>query len=157
MDPCAQLRRDLIDAVRERDRELDLARRRFWLGLLGLDFILDWEERSTVDRALGGFLAMVQTGEVILALQQLLRVFGGLARRTGRRTAERILGRLLGRTLGLVAVSMLAVDILVGYTRWEEEEVRIRRRFTARLRQLLEETRCARPQRIFHEEGVPLP
>lgn len=157
MDPCAQLRRDLTDAVRERDRELALARRRFWLGLLGLDFILDWEERSGVDRALGGFLAMVQTGEVVLAVQQLLRVFGGLARRTGRKAAERILGRTLGRTLGLVAVSMLAVDILVGYTRWEEEEVRIRRRFTARLRQLLKESHCPRPRQIFHEEGVPLP
>lgn len=157
MDPCAQLRRDLTDAVHERDRELDLARRRFWLGLLGLDFILDWEERTTVDRALAGFLAMIQTGEVILALQQLLRVFGGLASRTGRRTAEKILGRFLGRTLGLVAVSMLAVDILVGYTRWEDEEVRVRRRFTARLRQLLQETHCPRPERVFREEGVPLP
>jgi len=157
MDSCAQLRRDLIDAVRERDRDLERARRRFWLGLLGLEFILDWEERSAVDRALAGFLAMVQTGEVILALHQLFRIFASMARRAGRRTAERILGRFLGRTVGLVALSMLAVDVLVGYTRWEEAEVRIRREFAARLREILEATDCSRPEEIFREEGIPLP
>lgn len=146
-----------MDAVRERDRELELARRRFWLGLLGLEFILDWEERSTVDRALSGFLALVQTGEVVLALRQLLLLFQGLARRGGRRIAERLLGRALSRTVGLVAVSMLVVDIIVGYTRWEEAEARVQRRFRARLRQLLDETHCPRPERVFHDEGVPLP
>lgn len=157
MDACEQLRRDLRDALGERERELELARRRFWLGLLGLEFVLDWEERGTVDRAIAGFLCMVQTGEVVLALQQLIRIFQSLAGTAGRRSAERVLGKMAGRMLGMVALSLLVVDIISGYVRWEEEEANIHRRFKARAGKLKDETSCPAPARIFKEEGVALP
>ena len=118
MDACEQLKRDLRDALDERDRELDLARRRFWLGLLGLDFVLDWEERGAVDRAVSGFLTMVQTGEVVLGLQELYRILRG---------------------------------------RWEEEEVNVRRRYRARIRELRSGTECPDPDRIFSELGIAVP
>lgn len=157
MDACAQLRRDLQDALAERDRELDLARRRFWLGLLGLEFILDWEERSAVDRAISGFLCMVQTGEVVLALQELVRIFRTLAGAAGRRSAERVLGKMAGRMLGMVALSLLVLDILAGYVRWEEEEANIHRRFKARIRELWAAEDCPHRARVFAEAGVPRP
>lgn len=157
MDACEQLRRDLRDALGERERELELARRRFWLGLLGLEFILDWEERGTVDRAIAGFLCMVQTGEVVLALNELIRIFRSLAGRAGRRGAERVLGKMAGRMLGMVALSLLVADVIAGYVRWEEEEANIHRRFKARVTGLRDETSCPAPARIFHEEGVTLP
>ena len=128
MDACEQLKRDLKDAVEERDRELHLARRRFWLGLLGLDFILDWEERGAVDRAVAGF-----------------------------RSAARVLGKTASRMLGMVALSLLVVDVIAGYARWEEEEVNVRRRFTARIRTLRAETACEHPGKIFSELGISVP
>ena len=157
MDACEQLKRDLKDALEERDRELDLARRRFWLGLLGLDFILDWEERGAVDRAVFGFLFMVQSGEVVLGLQELFRILRAMALATGRRGAARILGTTASRMLGMVALSLLVVDILAGYARWEEEEVNVRRRFTAQIRDLREKTTCEHPGRVFAELGIPVP
>lgn len=157
MDACEQLRRDLRDALDERDRELDLARRRFWLGLLGLEFVLDWEERTPVDRAVSGFLTMVQTGEVVLGLQELFRILAGLARGAGRRSAERVLGRMAGRVVGMVALSLLVVDVLAGYVRWEEEEANVQRRFSARIRKLREECGCPEWRRVFTEEGVAHP
>jgi hypothetical protein len=157
MDACEQLKRDLRDALDERDRELDLARRRFWLGLLGLDFVLDWEERGAVDRAVAGFLTLVQTGEVVLGLQELYRILRGLALATGRRSAARILGRTASRMLGMVALSLLVVDILAGYARWEEEEVNVRRRYRARIRDLRSKTECPDPDRVFSELGIAVP
>ena len=157
MDACEQLRRDLRDALGERERELELARRRFWLGLLGLEFVLDWDERGAVDRAIAGFLCMVQTGEVVLALNELVRIFRTLAGTAGRRSAERVLGKMAGRMVGMVALSLLVVDVVSGYVRWEEEEANIHRRFKARVAGLRDETSCPSPARIFHEEGVALP
>lgn len=156
MDACEQLRRDLRDALHERERELSLARRRFWLGLLGLEFVLDWEERTTVDRAVSGFLCMVRAGEVALALQELIRILTGLARAAGRGPAERVLGKVAGRMLGRVALALLVVDVVAGYVRWEEEEAGVHRRFKARVRALWEESACADARRIFAEEGVSL-
>jgi hypothetical protein len=157
MDACEQLKRDLKDAVEERDRELHLARRRFWLGLLGLDFILDWEERGAVDRAVAGFLSMVQAGEIALGLQELYRILRALALATGRRSAARVLGKTASRMLGMVALSLLVVDVIAGYARWEEEEVNVRRRFTARIRTLRAETACEHPGKIFSELGISVP
>lgn len=157
MDACEQLKRDLTDALEERDRELETARRRFWLGLLGLDFVLDWEERSAVDRAVGGFLALVQAGEVVLAVQQLFRILRGVALAGGRASAARVLAHTARRMLGMVALTLLVVDVVTGYARWEEEELNIRRRFAARIRELRKDTTCAHPDRIFSELGVPLP
>lgn len=153
MDACAQLRRDLRDAVAEREREMDLARRRFWLGLLGLDFVLDWEERGSVDRAVSGFLGMVQAGEVYLALRELLTIFRGMARASGRAGA----GRVLGRMLGTVALALLVVDVITGYTRWQAEEVNVERRYRARIREIHHETTCAYWAKVFEEEGVVRP
>jgi hypothetical protein len=158
MDPCEQLRRDLRDARAEREGELDRARRRFWLGLFGLDFVLDWQERSAVDRALGGFLALVQTGEVVLAVDQLFRVLHALARSTGRTAAVRAIGGIAGRFLGLAALGLLVMDIAAGYDRWTRTERRIEERFTARARDLRAraEGSCDGVERIFREEGVAL-
>lgn len=141
----------------ERDRELDLARRRFWLGLLGLEFILDWEERGAVDRAIAGFLSLVQTGEVVLAINELMRIFRGLAAAGGRRSAQRVLGRMSGRLLGTVALGLLVLDVVAGYVRWEKEDERIHRRFRARVRALRESAGCPDPEAVFAEVGVPLP
>ncbi|MDT8341776.1 MAG: hypothetical protein RQ751_09715 [Longimicrobiales bacterium] len=157
MDPCAQLRRDLQDALAERDRELGEAKRRFWLALLGLDFVLDWEERGGVDRALSGFLCMVQTGEVVLGLQELFRILRALAGAAGRTSAERLLGRLAGRVVGMAALGLLLVDMVSGYVRWEEEEARIRRRFHVRLQELRETAGCPDADAVFAEAGAAQP
>jgi hypothetical protein len=157
MDPCAQLRRDLRDAVAERDREMDRARRRFWLGLLGLEFVLDWEERTTIDRGISVFLAMVQAGEILLAVQGLATLLGGVARRSGSVVASRMIGRWAGRALGAVALGMLALDIMAGWARWEREESAIGSRFRTRISELLEQTHCENPEAILREEGVPVP
>jgi hypothetical protein len=157
MDPCAQLRRDLRDAVAERDREMDRARRRFWLGLLGLEFVLDWDERSAIDRGISVFLATVQTGEILLAVQGLATLLGGVARRSGSAVASRLMGRWASRTLGVVALGMLALDIMAGWARWEREEAAIGSRFRARLSELLEQTHCENPEAVFREEGVAVP
>ena len=157
MDPCAQLRHDLRDARAERERELDLARRRFWLGIFGLDFILDWEERSAVDRALAGFLLVVQTGEIVLAVRELFRILQALALRTGRRAAGRLIGRIGGRVLGLAAIGFLILDVATGYDRWLRTQERVEDRFRARTAGLFRETECQDPARIFREEGIPVP
>lgn len=136
---------------------MELARRRFWLGLLGLEFILDWEERGPVDRALAGFLFMVQAGEIVLAVQQLFRILRALALRTGRSAAARVIGLTGRRLLGAVALGFLVVDMAMGYARWQEEEARIHRRFLARVRRLREETTCPDAAAIFRAEGVALP
>lgn len=157
MDSCDQLRRELRDAKAERTRELDLARRRFWLGLLGLDFVLDWQERDAVDRAVAGFLGLVQVGEVVLALEQLFHLLRTLALRTGRTAAAGFLGAMGRRVLGTVALTFLLMDIAIGYGRWTEEERRVERRYRARLGRVYRETDCAERDRIFQEEGVPTP
>ena len=157
MDACEQLRRDLKDALHERERELDVARRRFWLGLLGLEFVLDWEERTPVDRAVSGFLCMIQSGEVVLGLHELFRILTSLARGAGRRSAERVLGKMAGRMVGMVALSLLVVDVLAGWVRWQEEEANIHRRFRARVRALREDCQCPEWRRVFSEEGVATP
>jgi hypothetical protein len=154
MDPCRQLRYDIRDACAERDRELDRARRRFWLGLFGLDFVLDWEERTSVDRALAGFLLLVQTGEIVLAVDQLLRILHALARRTGRHAAARTIGGIAGRLLGLAALGLLVLDVLAAHDRWTRSQVAIHRRFRERLEVLRRETTCPDPEAIFREEGV---
>jgi hypothetical protein len=159
MDPCEQLRHDLQDARAERDGELDRARRRFWLGLFGLEFVLDWQERTAVDRALGGFLALVQTGEVVLAVDQLFRILQALARSTGRTAAARAIGGIAGRFLGLAALGLLVMDVAAGYDRWMRTQRRIEERFTARTGALHAEAAatCGDVERIFREEGVALP
>ena len=157
MDACAQLRRDLRDAVAERERELEQARRRFWLGLLGLDAILDWEERGAVDRAVSSFLVMVQTGQVVLALNELLRLLGALAGVAGRGAGRAALARLSSRMVGMVALALVVMDVVVGYVQWEEEEANIHRRFKARIRTLLEETSCADAGSVLDGEGIPRP
>ncbi|HSM04393.1 MAG TPA: hypothetical protein VK858_07215 [Longimicrobiales bacterium] len=157
MDACAQLRHDLRDARAEQERELDLARRRFWLGVFGLDFILDWEERSTVDRALAGFLMVVQTGEIVLAVRELFRILQALALRTGRVAAGRVIGRVGSRVLGLAAVGFLVLDVATGYDRWLRTRERIEARFAQRTTALFRVTDCADPARIFREEGIPVP
>jgi len=157
MDPCAQLRHDLRDARAERERELDLARRRFWLGIFGLDFVLDWEERSAVDRALAGFLLVVQTGEIVLAVQELFRILQALAVRTGRVAAGRLIGRIGGRLLGLAALGFVILDVATGYDRWVRTQERVEDRYQTRIRSLFRETGCEDPARIFREEGIPVP
>ena len=159
MDPCEQLRHDLRDARAERDRELDQARRAFWLGLFGLDFVLDWQERSAVDRALAGFLFLVQTGEIVLAVDQLFRILQRLARATGRLGAARAIGGIAGRFLGLAALGLLVLDIAAGYDRWGRRRERIEGRFDARIRELHAhaDPACDDVDRVFREEGVPLP
>ena len=122
MDPCEQLRYDVRDALAERDRELDQARRRFWLGLFGLEFVLEWEESSAVDRALGGFLLLVKTGEIVLAVDQLFRLLQALARITGRHGAARALGGIAGRFVGLAAMGLLVMDIAAAYDRWTRRQ-----------------------------------
>lgn len=158
MDPCEQLRYDLRDALAERDREMDQVRRRFWLGLFGLEFILDWEERSAVDRALGGFLMLVQTGEVVLAVDQLFRLLQALARATGRQGAARVIGGVAGRFVGLAALGLLVMDVAAGYDRWTRQQGRIDDRFVERIQELQSqnEGRCRDMERIFREEGVAL-
>lgn len=157
MDACTQLRRDIADAVAERDRNLELAQRRFWLGLLGLEFVLDWEDRNAVDRGLGTFLALVQAGEIVLAIQGLATLLTGIAQRMGSIAARRLMGRWASRTLGVVALTMLALDVVVGYARWEEEADGVRQRFRARLRELLETTTCPSPEDVFEDKGVEVP
>lgn len=156
MDPCEQLRYDLRDALAERDREIDQARRRFWLGLFGLEFILDWEERSAVDRALGGFLVLVQTGEVVVAVDQLFRLLQALARVTGRQGAARVIGGIAGRFVGLAALGLLMMDIAAGYDRWMRQKGRIGERFAERVQELRDQSEgsCREVERIFREEGV---
>lgn len=157
MNPCEQLRRDLRDAVAERDRELDLARRRFWLGLLGLEFVLDWDERNTVDRGISVFLSMVQTGELVLAVQGLIAVLAGVARRSGSALASRLVGRWASRTLGAVALGMFALDVMAGWTRWERQEAEIHGRFETRVTELMEQTRCPEPDAVLEAEGIQRP
>ena len=159
MDSCEQLRHDLRDALAERDRESDRARRRFWLGLFGLEFVLDWPERSAVDRALAGFLFLVQTGEIVLAVDQLFRILQTLARTTGRMGAARAIGGIAGRFVGLAALGLLVIDIAAGYDRWLREESRIEDRFRSRTRTLYDEAgaSCPEVEEIFREEGVTPP
>jgi hypothetical protein len=127
------------------------------LGLLGLEVILDWEERSTVDRALSSFLVLVQAGQVVLALQELLRILWSLAGLAGRGPGRWALARLSGRMLGAVALALVVMDVVTGFVQWEQEEANVHRRFEARLRTILDETTCGFAREVFEEEGVPLP
>src|SRR5688572_16676114 len=125
MDPCEQLRRSLRDAKRERDRELTIARRRFWLGLLGLDFILDWPDLDSIDRALAIFFALLTAGDIALAIRHLYRLLFGIAEKVGEEAAEKVAKKLGSRILGWIALAILVYDIVTGLTEWYEEQLDI--------------------------------
>ena len=71
--------------------------------------------------------------------------------------ASRMMAVASRRLLGTVALTLVVLDVIAGYTRWEREEVNIERRFRARIREIHGETTCRNVADVFREEGISLP
>ena len=129
------------------------ARKRFWLSLLGLDFILDWKDQDAVDRALNAFLLLIQAAEIVLALRELLRLLRSIG---APEAARKALGKASSRLLGIFAIAMLIYDIGMGWARWIEDEAEIENRYRNAVTRLYVRTECDRREQVFAEEGVSI-
>lgn len=156
MDPCDKLRLDLRDAKAERDRELATARLRFWLGLLGLDFILDWKDLDEIERLIAIFFALLMAGDIRLAVRFLYRSLFEMAEEVGEEAAEKVAKKLGSRLLGLIALAILIYDIISGLAEWYEMQLDIENRFRNAVTRLYTQTKCRERDAVFAAEGVSI-